>query len=374
MSTTTTTTTSTPHDAKDHHDDHDDHHNEDVESMTASMAVLSLSNVQKKKQVPKAQTKKTTTARWPKPPFKWVGGKTQLLDRILPRLPKTVEGDYVEPFVGGGSVLLAVLWMRRFGEIKIKGKVRAADANETLIAAFRLLQTEDEERLAALHARLVHHFGTFDGLPVAEKGTANRAPLHEDEARSSRESYYYWVRGRFNAEPKGTVESVAMFWFMNKTCFRGVYREGPRGLNVPYGNPRVTPDVVSLQELRDLSALLRDVEFTCGDFGPVLDETKRGDAVFLDPPYYPLNATSFVKYNADGFDEAAHERLFASAASLREKGVGLVMCNASVPRVHALFGPPEYDVVEVVARRAIHSKNPEATATEVLVVGNAAAA
>ena len=360
--------TSTPH------DDHDDKDDQDEDSMTASMTSLSLSNVQTKK-TPKAQTKKTpkAPARWPKPPFKWVGGKTQLLNRILPRLPTTVEGDYVEPFIGGGSVLLAVLSMRRVGDITIKGKVRAADANETLIAAFRLLQTDDGEKLAALHARLVHYFGTFDGLPVAEKKTANRTPLHEGEARSSRESYYYWVRGRFNAEPKRTVESVAMFWFMNKTCFRGVYREGPRGLNVPYGNPSVTPDVMSLHELRDLSALLRDVEFTCGDFGPVLDRTKKGDVAFLDPPYYPLNATSFVKYNVDGFDEPTHERLFAAVGLLREKSVDLVMCNASVPRVHALFAPPEYDVVEVVARRAIHSKNPEATATEVIVANDVAA-
>lgn len=272
-------------------------------------------------------------------PLKWVGGKAQLLPTILPLLPKHISGDYVEPFVGGGSVLLAVLALRANGDLTIEGKVRASDANPHLMRFYRTLQ--DEHKTRAMHTALA-------------KLMAEHEAAYAEGGPEGKEAHYYECRAAFNKEP-----TCALFLFLNKTCFRGVYREGPHGFNVPYGHYKTTPKGPTLDELLELNALLKDVHFTCGDYQAQLDECKDCDFVFMDPPYAPETSTSFVGYVRGGFD---HARLFNAVHKVETRWL---LCNANVPLVNEAF--PNARRTEATARRAIHSKKPESTTTEVFL-------
>jgi len=295
-----------------------------------------------------------------KPPLKWVGGKTQIIDQVLALFPKTIK-NYVEPFLGGGSVLLALLSYRN--QIQVEGHIKASDTNPNTIGLYQNIQSNIEELLEELTA-LMATYSALEGTIVNRKATT------EEEALSSRESYYYWVRSTFNAlsqEDKIKPKGSAYLLFLNKTCFRGLYREGPHGLNVPFEKQHQHPTVFEEAHLRQVSALIQGVIFTCQPFQEALSTVEEGDFVYLDPPYAPETATSFVGYNADGFSGEAHELLFNTCHKLSENKVKLLMSNADVPLVKEAFIEPQYETRTIEVRRAIHSKKPDAKTNEVLI-------
>jgi DNA adenine methylase len=261
-----------------------------------------------------------------RPLLKWVGGKTQILDKVLAKIPDDIR-SYHEPFAGGGSVFLAVLAAKR-----ITGQVYVSDLNRHLIAFYQAVKTD------------------VDGL-LGELATLKA----EMEAAESVETMYYDYRRRFNANP-----TPALFLFLNKTCFRGVYREGPSGFNVPFGHMK-NPGVYDEAHIREVSAAIQRVTFTCQPFEKALDAVQPGDFVYADPPYVPVTSTSFVGYTVDGFPLAAHELLFTK---LKKCGTFL-LSNADAPLVRAAF--EGYTIEQVSCRRAIHSRNPGSRAMEVLV-------
>jgi DNA adenine methylase len=261
-----------------------------------------------------------------KPFLKWVGGKTQLLDTILPLFPADIK-QYHEPFLGGGAVLLAFLEQNR------GIPVFASDKNPHLISLYKAVQSGLPQLLDELK-QLLDEF------------------IHY----SSPETYYYELRIRFNRAP-----TPAMFLFLNKTCFRGLYREGPNGFNVPFGHYK-HPSVFDEQHLRDVSELLQGVTFRCQGFEESLRCVQEGDFVYLDPPYAPETSTSFTKYTSDGFALESHLSLFQLCRGLPCK---FLLSNADVPLVRDSF--PGYTIQTAVCRRAIHAKKPDSTANEVLI-------
>ena len=302
-----------------------------------------------------------------KPFLKWVGGKTQILHLLLGQFPKQMY-NYHEPFVGGGSVLLGLLSWMRSGDIVVDGTIYASDANEHLIALYKniqcqskvLLLIEELEGLLAL-AALARTTGN---------GTVNRACATQDEAiASSPESFYYWVRQEFNhmaMQDKTSVATSARLLFLNKTCFRGLYREGPNGFNVPYGNYK-QPSVFHKDHLLSVSALIRDVVFTHCSFEDALgfEAMTPADFVYLDPPYVPKNKGSFLTYNVDGFSKEQHTKLFAlchTAAPIK-----LLMSNSDELFVHETFAHSIFNTTVFPCRRAINSRYPDSMANEVLV-------
>jgi DNA adenine methylase len=268
-----------------------------------------------------------------KPFLKWVGGKTQIIDNVIALFPKEMN-NYYEPFLGGGSVLLALLTQRRNGLIKINGEIYASDLNENLIGLYKNIQSN--------HQEFIIEVKKLTDIPMTEE-------------------YYYEIRSRFNQSPKNTIEASAMFLYLNKTCFRGVYREGPRGFNVPYGHYK-NLSILDEAHIKEVSSLIKDVVFTHHGFEEALDKTDENDFIYLDPPYVPINITSFVGYNAGGFSK--HKELFDLCCSLKSS---FVMSNADVPLVKEAFPSPKYETKIVSCRRAINSKNPESVVNEVLI-------
>lgn len=290
-----------------------------------------------------------------KPFLKWVGGKTQIIESIISKVPAEMN-NYHDIFLGGGSVLFAILSLHKQNKIIIRNKVYAYDVNKALIGVFRHVQENKDE----LYKYLDFYIKEYDSI----KGSIiNRAPTSIEEAKTSKESYYYWVRNKYNSIDKSTVECSALFMFINKTCFRGLYREGPNGYNVPYGHYKKTPRIISKTELDYISDLIKDVEFVNSDYSYSIKKIKKDDFVYLDPPYAPKNSNSFVGYVADGFSLEMHKTLFSEIKKLGK--IRFVMSNAKVDLVTENF--KEYFCEEIAVKRAINSKNPGLLTAEVLI-------
>jgi len=315
-------------------------------------------------------TTTTTTNQTIKPLLKYVGGKTQILKEVLTRFPpaSTIR-NYYEPFVGGGSVLFAFLE----NNPAFKNKVIAADLNPRLINFYKVIQSRVEEFLIEIKK-------------LVEAYNAIKAVAGADADGASQESFYYTQRVRYNTEAtddggsagSNSVLNAALFLFLNKTCFRGLHRCGPRGFNVPFGHYK-NPAIYDEAHVRTVSALLARVELRCGDFSAVCADAGPGDFVYLDPPYVPVDRTgsedddkkdSFTSYNLDGFGPADHERFFTFCEGLRseEKGVRWLMSNSEVALVTSRFTAEKgYETAVVSCRRAISPKEPGSRVNEVLI-------
>ena len=290
-----------------------------------------------------------------KPFLKWVGGKSQIINDIISTIPKEMC-NYHEIFLGGGSVLLAVLSLQKQNKIKIRNKIYAYDVNQVLINVYNNIKNNKEE----LYKTFSFYMKEYDGI----KGTnINRKPSTLEEDKSSKESYYYWLRNKYNNSDKDSVECSALFMFINKTCFRGMYREGPNGCNVPYGHYKKTPSILSETEFGHISELIKDVTFKSCSFTESIKNVKAEDFVYLDPPYAPENSKSFVGYVADGFSLETHKLLFDEIKKF--ENVKFVMSNSKVDLVTNTF--KDYKCHDIVARRAINSKNPESKTTEIII-------
>lgn len=316
-----------------------------------------------------------------KPFLKWVGGKTQIIREVIAMFPKEIN-NYHEPFLGGGSVLLAFLSQLKNGNIKLTGKIYASDINSNLIGLFKNIQTNPDGIIAEVK-KLTDEFekcapaaAPSPAAPSPATTTPNRKAATIEEAMSSPEAYYFWIRARFNALSKDeratSITASAMLLFMNKTCFRGVYREGPNGFNVPFGNYN-NPCILNEKHIRLVSELIRDVIFTNTTFQDALSKVEPGDFVYIDPPYAPEKDSSFVSYTADGFNLDSHKSLFEICSKLATTTAArLLMSNSDVTMVRESFPSPLFTTKIVSCRRAIHSKEPGTRTNEVLVSNNQA--
>ena len=278
------------------------------------------------------------------------------MDALLSRFPTVIQ-DYHEPFLGGGSVLLALL--QRGG---LSGTVYASDLNPHLIALYQQVQEAPRPLIAVL--RVLER--NYQRASLRTPQEVNREPQNPTEAQGSAESYYYWIRGEYNRlHSLGHCSHVttAMTVFLNRTCFRGLYREGPRGFNVPFGHYK-NPAICDEANILAVSALIQGVVFRCQSFEVSIAAATENDFVYLDPPYVPESATSFVGYTADGFPGSSHAALFTA---IKDLPCPFLLSNANVALVREAFPSTEFQVDVVSARRAIHSKEPGSKTEEVLI-------
>ena len=226
---------------------------------------------------------------YPAKPFvKWVGGKTQLLEDIKKALPRDLSQrenmTYVEPFVGGGAVLFWIL--QEYPNIT---RAVINDINAELISTYRVIQKNVES--------LIFELGQMQDQYL---------PLNDD----ARKDYFMVQRERFNEDDNTDIETAALFIFLNRTCFNGLYRVNSKGkFNVPHGRYS-NPKICDKETLRADSALLQRVEILCGDFAQTGKYAGDNVLYYFDPPYRPLTETSaFTSYSKDGFDDSEQTRL-----------------------------------------------------------------
>lgn len=267
-------------------------------------------------------------------PFvKWAGGKRQLLSQIRERMPEKYN-NYYEPFIGGGAVIFDLL----------PENALINDINKALINTYKQICDAPEAFLKVLNK--------LD------------ADMWEDG-----KGYYYSLREYYNdklMKAEYDVELAALFVFINKHCFNGLYRVNGKGLfNVPYNNScRASANEKVIMET---SQYLQGVTIMDGDFELACADAKKGDFVFLDSPYAPLNPTSFESYTKEGFDIESHKRLSKLYDELTDRGCYCMLTNHNTELINELYGNKGYKIDVVSVKRMINSKASNRVGEEVII-------
>ena len=246
-----------------------------------------------------------------KPFIKWTGGKSKLISQLAPMLPAGYERlRWVQPFMGSASLYFA--WHP--------------------IPAV----------LADLNPDLVHTFcAVRDDVGTVLRSLREMAADHRDAP----ESYYLATRVAYNARLGTRAQRAAMFIYLNKTGFNGLYRVNNSGaFNVPFGkHDKFAPDETTL---RSASARLAGVEIRHESFEVTLADVRRGDFVYLDPPYAPVSETArFTGYTTAGFTVEHQTRLRDMCRELGARGVNFMLNNSDTPLVHELYAGFQIETV-----------------------------
>lgn len=336
-------------------------------------------------------SKKETKELFPKSILKWVGGKHSIIKNVISNFPDEIN-NYHEIFLGGGTVLFSLLYYQQLKKIKINGNIYAYDYNLQLINLFNDIRDNPIELFDEL-SKIIEEYKKIKIENQAKdykkierrklkknpkKGESiykyekKYKPTNIQEALHDKESYYYWIRKQYNDLISSNIHDLkisALFIFLNKTCFRGLYRVGKDnttkkiGFNVPYGNYK-NPSIIEKDKLNNISSLIQNVTFIHSDFSHSLKNIKKGDFIYLDPPYVPEKKDSFTSYTNDNFNGEKHQNLFDKIKSIDEK---FLMSNSYVKFVKDNFKSEKFKIEVITVRRSINSKNPESETKEVLI-------
>ena len=273
-----------------------------------------------------------------KPFVKWAGGKRQLIPILNENLPKTM-GTYYEPFLGGGALLFHILSER------VDQKCEISDLNSDLILTYTTIRDKPDDLIQSLK-------------------------FHAKNYHKDSKSYYYTIR---KSSPKNAVEKTSRLLFLNKTCFNGLYRVNSKGkFNVPLGR-YTNPNIVNEDNIRSVSAVLqtRKVSIKCRDFESVLDEAKKDDLVYFDPPYHPISDTSnFTNYTNKSFTTSDLKRLVRLCVNLDLKGCKVLLSNSDSQEVAKLFSEKPWKIKKIRANRSINSNSKKRIGHHELLIKN----
>lgn len=243
-----------------------------------------------------------------KPFIKWVGGKGQLLEQLDELLPADFSQwdnvTYIEPFVGGGAMLFYIL--ENYPNVR---RAVINDINSDLTTCFQTVRDMPEELIQS--------------LSDIEKAYYT---LSSEEARKN---FYMAVRGRYNTKVLGPVENTTLFFFLNRTCFNGLYRVNKKGaFNVPFGKYS-NPTICDPETIRKDSELLQRVEILNSDFEVTFEHARGNTLFYFDPPYRPLSDTSsFNDYAKEAFNDDAQVRLKEYCDHINEAGFHFMLSNS----------------------------------------------
>lgn len=248
----------------------------------------------------------------PRPFLKWAGGKSKLIQQYIKFFPEEFN-TYYEPFLGGGAV---------FFHLQPNNAV-LTDINTELINVYCCVRDRVESLIETLNEHQEKH----------------------------NKDYYYLIRAeKYETE----IKRAARIIYLNKTCFNGLYRENSQGkFNVPMGKYK-NPPICQPDLLRSVSAALQFKEIKVRSFEKVLNEAKKGDFVYFDPPYHPISATSnFTGYSRDSFSEKDQIRLRDVFAELAILGVKVMLSNSDCELIRELYN--NFNIHQVLAARSINS-------------------
>ena len=271
----------------------------------------------------------------PKPFVKWVGGKRQLLTQFRrlnlypPEKFNIKTGRYFEPFVGGGAVFFDLLPEKAF----------LSDLNKELVTTYNVIKSDVEKLIISL------------------------------KKHKTDKEYFLKIRAQDPNKLKD-ISVASRFIFLNRTCFNGMYRVNSKGgFNVPFGkytNPLICDEI----NLRKVSKALEDIEIKHQDYKAILKKAKKGDFIYFDPPYYPINKTSsFTSYTAESFLDKEQIELRDTFLELSKRGCFVMLSNSDTPFINKIYsGFKGVRVNKVQAGRAINSDaSGRGKITEVLV-------
>ena len=288
-----------------------------------------------------------------KPFLKWAGGKTQLIADIETILPQKVVGrefTYIEPFVGSGALLF---WMlNNFPKLE---KAVINDINEDLINTYKTIASKPQELISILEI-LEQEFHALEGDEEAKK------------------IYYYQKRDLYNTRGAEKSTQSALFIFINRTCFNGLYRVNRKNeYNVPMGGYK-KPTICDKENILAVSLALQKVEILCGDFEQTLEHASENSLFYFDPPYKPLNETShFNSYSKYDFNDEEQIRLSNFCKKLDELKYPWILSNSDVKSQNGangffddLYG--DFSIRRVEAKRSINANpNKRGKLTELLI-------
>lgn len=261
--------------------------------------------------------------------LRWVGGKRNLVSRLKPLLPQDAKHlQYHEPFVGAGSLFFSVN----------PTYATLSDLNRHLIDCYRNIRDHHED----VAAYLVGH------------------------AKKNSEAYYYRIRKIYNRSNSSPAQA-ARFIYLNRTGFNGVFRVNTHGnYNVPYGD-KPNPVFPSRSDLQLISGALKNASLRVSGYEKSLALAAKGNLVYLDPPYPPLNGTSFfTHYTRDRFDFENQERLAEHVKKASKRGALFIMTNADLPKIRALY--KDFTVVQLRVTRYVSCKGTRYRVGELVIL------
>ena len=245
-----------------------------------------------------------------KPFVKWAGGKYKLADQLIPLISKKfdpLKNTYIEPMAGSGGFFFKYAPKNAY----------LSDINESLITTYNVIKND-----------------VYNLIPYL----IEYKKLHDNE------KYFKKQKNLFNKLKKegiNKLEIASLFIYLNKTCFNGLYRENSKGeFNVPIGKNskgELLPMNYNEDNIVAVSKVLQSVEIACHGYEKSIEKVKEGDFVYLDPPYIPLDHSSFTKYSKDDFGKKEHEQLSDFCDSINSKGAYFMLSNSDTEDTREIY-------------------------------------
>jgi DNA adenine methylase len=306
--------------------------------------------------------------------LKWIGGKSQIINTVLELFPDNYD-NYYELFLGGGSVLINLLNNLEKNNLTLKS-INAGDFNKDLIDIYCTIKNNPKKLNKKLEA-YVHNYNEAELV----KSDVKRKKIVVDNdinknIEKGKEYLYYYYRSQYNnlkikdnLSSNDIIKKSALFIFLNKTCFRGVYRENSNKLfNVPFGN-YANPEIYNENNINKLSEAFNkyNVEFFNLDFKEWKDKIKltKNNFVYMDPPYYPENEKSFTKYTSSDFKINDHQEIINMCEFIKNNNDLFLLSNSDTQFIKDNL--KSFEVKIINCKRTINSKKPNATTNEVLI-------
>ncbi len=246
------------------------------------------------------KTDKNSNQQDTKPFLRWAGGKNRIVNSLEEHMPPNFSNgnEYYEPFLGAGSLFFRLKPLN----------TTLSDNNKDLIECYKAVQKNPELIVKHLQQYLLNNC----------------------------KNYYYKMRDKYN-NSNPSMAKAALFIYLNKTCFNGIWRVNKKGeFNVPYGYRE--PLLPSKDYLLNPSTALSKARIIHEDYKKVVEYTKKGDFIYFDPPYPPLNETSyFTHYTKEGFNREDHSELASVAKMLNRKGCYIMISNADIQFIRSLY-------------------------------------
>ena len=272
----------------------------------------------------------------PKAPLKWAGGKSRLSSQIRERIERFENiNRFIDLFSGSGTV--SILASTYFNNIVMN------DTNRELINLYQVIKSEPQELIKLLEKFKLEH-SRENYLSIR---SLDRSPQYSEMSN---------------------IFKAARTIYLNKTGFNGLFRVNSYGFfNVPFANSEFKPDYINLKEL---SGLLNEIQITflSLDFMKLGDELKKGDLVYIDPPYDRLENDTFNGYTKERFTQSDQIRLRDLIDELTERGVGVIYSNHSTEFIKTIFEKYISPDDEYLVQRNISAdKNKRKKVSELLI-------